>query len=183
MLLNQYLTLALPTLNQFPLSRIIGSWFLPLHPFSKEVWLGVILCSIIEAISIGLIRYRETSDIVPERVSRSLSFGVMSTYQIFCSQSLSDKLRFTPMRIIFFSCFMIDLIVTCAYGGGLATILTLPSFSDVANTLTKMVSLGLDWGAVSDAWIYSVTNSNDVRFYAGLYKIIIFSCSLSSWTF
>lgn len=141
---------------------MIGSWLLPVHPFSKELWLSVILCCIIEAIAIGLMRYKETSNTFSDRVSKSFSFGVMSTYQIFCSQSLNDKFEFTPMRIIFFSCLIIDLIITSAYGGGLATILTLPSFSDVANTLTKMVNFGLDWGAVSDAWIYSVTNSDKV---------------------
>lgn len=121
------------------------------------------MCCVIEAISIGLMRYKETPKSVPDRLSKSISFGAMSTYQIFCSQGLSDKLALTPMRVIFFSCLIIDLIVTSAYGGGLATILTLPTFSDVANTLLKMISLGLDWGAVSDAWIYSVANSDDVR--------------------
>lgn len=130
------------------------------------MWTCVILCCTVEAIAIGLMRFKETPKSAPDRLSKSFSFGVMSTYQIFCSQGLTDKLQLTPMRVIFFSCLIIDLIVTCAYGGGLATILTLPSFSDVANTLLKMISLDLEWGAVSDAWIYSVTNSDDVRAYA-----------------
>lgn len=137
---------------------------MPLHPFSEELWIGVILCCILEAIAIVLVRYEEILESAPDRLSKSMSFGIMSTYQIFCSQGLTDKLEFTPMRIIFFSCLIIDLIITSAYGGGLATILTLPSFSDVADTLSKMVDFQLNWGAVSDAWLFSVSNSEDVRF-------------------
>ncbi|KAL5273556.1 hypothetical protein ACFFRR_000351 [Megaselia abdita] len=85
----------------------------------------------------------------------------MSSFKIYCSQNIVEKLVSTPKRIVLFSCFVVDIIITCAYGGGLATVLTLPSFSDVADTLTKIVDYGLDWGAVSDAWIYSVANSED----------------------
>lgn len=88
----------------------------------------------------------------------------MSSYQIFCSQSVNDDLIQTPKRIIFFSCFIIDLIITSAYGGGLATILTLPSFGEVADTLEKMVDFELEWGGITYDWLYSVEFSEDVSF-------------------
>lgn len=115
-----------------------------------------------EIFSIAIVHFKELPEAVSNRWYKSMGLGLMASYQIFCSQSFSQSITNTPKRIIFFSCFTIDLIITSAYGGGLATILTLPSYSEVADTMTKMVDLGIDWGAVSDAWIYSVDNSEDV---------------------
>lgn len=143
-----------------------------------ELWIGVIVCLIIEAISISVVHYKELPASKPHRLSKSISFGIFSTYQIYCSQSITTNIIHTPERSIFFSSLIIDLIITSAYGAGLAAILTLPSFSDIADTLVKMVSFQLEWGAVSDAWTFSVLNSEDVIFHHGVYiflKIFLIS--------
>ncbi|KAL5278393.1 hypothetical protein ACFFRR_003178 [Megaselia abdita] len=140
---------------------MVGSWLLPVHPFSKEVWIAVAVSFVLEMASIAFVQYHELFKTIPNRFSKSFSFGIMSTYQIYCSQGITDSLERTPKRIIFFFCFIIDLVVTSAYTGGLATILTLPTFSDIADTIPKMVQFGLNWGEVSDDWLISLKFSQD----------------------
>lgn len=143
--------------------RIVGSWLLPVHPFSRGLWIGVFICFVLEMLSISFVQYQEILRAAPDRMSNSISFGIMSTYQIYCSQGITNSVSRTPKRIIFCFCFIIDLVISSAYSGGLATILTLPSFSDVADTIQKMVQFGLDWGDITDLWLLSLISYEDVN--------------------
>ncbi|XP_061393557.1 ionotropic receptor 21a-like, partial [Musca vetustissima] len=176
-----------------PAPRRLASWILPLEPFQFTLWLAVLVYLFVEVISLALTYRFETrfvsamSDSWPE----SLNFGIVTTLKLFVSQSGSKKVISQTVRVLLFTCFLNDLIITSIYGGGLASILTVPSYDEAADTLDRMWSHKLQWAANSEAWVSAIRNAEDDRINGILENFFIYSdekleqlaSSPSSWGF
>lgn len=109
-------------------SRRLASWILPLEPFQFTLWLAVVVYLFVEVASLAL-AYRFESHFISMMADswpESLKFGVVTTLKLFVSQSGSKKVISQTVRVLLFTCFLNDLIITSIYGGGLASILTVP---------------------------------------------------------
>lgn len=57
---------------------------------------------------------------------------------------------------------IVGLILSCAYGAGLASTFTVPRYEPSIDTVQDIVDRRVEWGATHDAWIFSLTLSSEV---------------------
>ncbi|KAM8711688.1 hypothetical protein ACLKA7_012231 [Drosophila subpalustris] len=144
----------------------LASWYLPLQPFQGTLWAAVLVCLGIETLGLVL-AHRKEQKLYEMRDSEvrswwsSWAFGLVTTFKLFISQPGNSNVKSVTVRVLLFACFLNDIIITSIYGGGLASILTIPSLGEAADTLHRMRSHRLQWAASSEAWVYSIRGSDD----------------------
>ncbi|XP_070135129.1 uncharacterized protein Ir41a isoform X2 [Drosophila bipectinata] len=125
-----------------PVPLRLASWYLPLEPFQGTLWAAVLVCLTIETVALVLAYKSE------QKIYQTSSYGN------------SNAISFT-VRVLLFACFLNDLIITSIYGGGLASILTIPSMDEAADTVQRLRTHKLPWAANSEAWVSSIRGSNE----------------------
>lgn len=144
----------------------LTSWYLPLEPFKETLWAAILLCLCAEATGLVLAYKSEQAlYVLPgyrEGWWTCTSFGVCTTFKLFISQSGNSKAYSLTVRVLLFACFLNDLIITSIYGGGLASILTIPSMDEAADTVTRLRFHRLQWAANSEAWVSAIRASDEV---------------------
>ncbi|XP_034106527.1 uncharacterized protein LOC117569468 [Drosophila albomicans] len=134
-----------------PAPHPIINWALPLRPFQATLWICVIACLMLECISLTCTRQCERSSV--RSWQQSLRFGFVSTLKLFVNQSTSYVATSYSLRTVLLASYMIDIILTTVYGGGLAAILTLPKLEEAADSRQRLYEHKLTWTATSHAWI------------------------------
>ncbi|KAH8274541.1 hypothetical protein KR044_008607, partial [Drosophila immigrans] len=134
-----------------PAPHPIINWALPLRPFQATLWLCVLACLMLECISLAFTRQCERSSARSWR--QSLRFGCVSTLKLFVNQSTSYVTTSYALRTVLLASYMIDMILTTVYGGGLAAILTLPKLEEAADSRQRLYEHKLPWAATSYAWV------------------------------
>ncbi|XP_032311524.2 uncharacterized protein LOC6493890 isoform X1 [Drosophila ananassae] len=148
-----------------PVPLRLASWYLPLEPFQETLWFAVLVCLTIETVGLVL-AYKSEQKIFETNHHRKSwwncwKFGLATTFKLFISQSgNSNAISFT-VRVLLFACFLNDLIITSIYGGGLASILTIPSMDEAADTVQRLRTHKLPWAANSEAWVSSIRGSTE----------------------
>ncbi|XP_055907838.1 uncharacterized protein LOC129942791 [Eupeodes corollae] len=145
----------------FSISRRLTSWLLPFEPFQVTLWLGLSGCLFLEFLALMFTRKLGKEDIEEHSWKSSMEFSFISTLKLLISQGTSYIIKSTSLRIIMFSCYIIDIIITSVYSGGLASILTIPAFGEPPDTKERLVKQNFIWGATSYAWIASLANTKD----------------------
>ncbi|ALC40675.1 Ir41a [Drosophila busckii] len=150
-----------------PAPKRLTSWYLPVQPFQTTLWAAVLLCLSIETIGLVLAHRSEQHLYLANRVEniwlRSLAFGLVTTFKLFISQAGNSNVRSVTVRVLLFACFLNDIIISSIYGGGLASILTIPSMGEAADTLERLRAYKLQWAANSEAWVSSIRSSDDLK--------------------
>ncbi|XP_030242073.1 uncharacterized protein LOC108654801 [Drosophila navojoa] len=148
-----------------PAPKRLASWYLPLEPFQATLWAAVLLCLSIETFGLVL-AHRSELELYAGATPvhgwwRSTKFGLVTTFKLFISQSGNSHARSVTVRVLLFACFLNDIIITSIYGGGLASILTIPSLDEAADTMQRMLDQRLQWAGNSEAWVSSIRGSDD----------------------
>ncbi|XP_037956442.1 uncharacterized protein LOC119686054 [Teleopsis dalmanni] len=145
-----------------PAPTRVTSWFLPFKPFQTLLWCGILACLLIETIGL-LMTYHFGNSVENTKKSwtKSFHFGLVTTLKLFVSQSSGKTLSATSVRVILFSCYVIDIIITSIYGGGLASILTLPTLGEAADSVKRLYEHGLVWSGTSDDWTFPLRTVTD----------------------
>ncbi|XP_070135128.1 uncharacterized protein Ir41a isoform X1 [Drosophila bipectinata] len=148
-----------------PVPLRLASWYLPLEPFQGTLWAAVLVCLTIETVALVLAYKSEQKIYQTSSYGKNwwncFKFGSSTTFKLFISQSgNSNAISFT-VRVLLFACFLNDLIITSIYGGGLASILTIPSMDEAADTVQRLRTHKLPWAANSEAWVSSIRGSNE----------------------
>ncbi|EDV97520.1 GH14655 [Drosophila grimshawi] len=156
-----------------PAPQRMINWILPLRPFQGTLWLCIIFCLVIECISLAVTRFKERlSDGIgaPQHNSwqQSLYFGVVSTLKLFVNQSTSYVATSYALRTILLASYILDIILTTVYGGGLAAILTLPKLEEVADSRQRLYEHKLIWTGTSIAWVLALDMDNTDPVLQGL---------------
>ncbi|EDX00750.2 uncharacterized protein Dyak_GE10986 [Drosophila yakuba] len=143
----------------------LTSWYLPLKPFKESLWATILLCLCVEAV--GLVLAYKSEQALYEQPSyrvgwwTCIRFGVFTTFKLFISQSENSKAYSLTVRVLLFACFLNDLIITSIYDGGLASILTIPSLGEAADTVHRLRLHRLQWAANSEAWVSAIRASDE----------------------
>ncbi|KNC22703.1 hypothetical protein FF38_01655 [Lucilia cuprina] len=153
-----------------PAASLQASWYLPLRPFKFTLWLGVLACLFLEALSLFLARKFEQNLIHKKETWWScLEFGYTTTLKIFINQSSDYLVHSHTLRTVLFCCYTMDIILTSVYGGGLSSVLTLPTFGETADSVEKMVKYNLSWMGSSYAWLETIAEeAEENSFYKSL---------------
>ncbi|XP_016025993.2 uncharacterized protein LOC6739267 [Drosophila simulans] len=157
----------------------LTSWYLPLEPFKETLWAAILLCLCAEATGLVLaFKSEQALYVLPsyrEGWWTCISFGVCTTFKLFISQSGNSKAYSLTVRVLLFACFLNDLIITSIYGGGLASILTIPSLDEAADTVPRLRFHRLQWAANSEAWVSAIRASDEALVKDILYNFHIYS--------
>ncbi|XP_068147451.1 glutamate [NMDA] receptor subunit 1 [Drosophila tropicalis] len=149
-----------------PAPRRLASWYLPLQPFQGTLWAAVLACISIEIFGLVLAHRSEEVLYVMSASARdgwlsSCKFAFALTFKLFISQSGNSRARSMTVRVLLFACFLNDIIITSIYGGGLASILTIPSLDEAADTVERLRGHHLHWAANSEAWVSDLRGSDE----------------------
>ncbi|KAH8328499.1 hypothetical protein KR067_010239, partial [Drosophila pandora] len=137
-------------------NRLI-SWTLLLRPFQSALWLGVMLCLLLECLALCVTRRWESSSVPGSHTwFGSLMFGCISTLKLFVNQSTSYVTSSYSLRTVLVASYMIDIILTTVYSGGLAAILTLPTMEEAADSRQRLFDHKLIWTGTSQVWITTI---------------------------
>uniref|UniRef100_A0A1A9W9S3 Uncharacterized protein n=1 Tax=Glossina brevipalpis TaxID=37001 RepID=A0A1A9W9S3_9MUSC len=91
---------------------------------------------------------------------QNFEFGYTTTLKLFVSQAGGEYVRCLTLRVLLFTCFLNDVIITSIYVGGLASILTIPSYEEAADTVERLHNLKCTANLL--AWVYAIRNADDV---------------------
>ncbi|XP_061400434.1 uncharacterized protein LOC133336153 [Musca vetustissima] len=144
-----------------PVPTRVTTWALPISPFTYTLWLAVAFCLFLEALALFLARLFEERQIMQledETIWSSIEFGYTTTLKLFISQGSDYVVDSHTVRMVLFACYMIDIIVTSIYAGGLSAILTLPDLEEAADSVERMYSHNLTWTATSYDWVASIAD-------------------------
>uniref|UniRef100_A0A1I8M877 Ionotropic glutamate receptor C-terminal domain-containing protein n=2 Tax=Musca domestica TaxID=7370 RepID=A0A1I8M877_MUSDO len=139
-------------------------WTLPIRPFPYSLWLAVIFCLCWETVALCLTRFFEDRVVVRQNnasIWSSIQFAYVTTLKLFISQSSRYVVRSHTVRTILFACYMIDIIVSSIYAGGLSAILTIPDLTEAPDSVARLYSHNLTWTSTSYAWITSIVDEGD----------------------
>ncbi|KAH8357605.1 hypothetical protein KR200_004404, partial [Drosophila serrata] len=163
-------------------SRLI-SWTLLLRPFQAVLWMCVMLCLLLESVALCITRRWEhfSDSSQPHTWTGSLRFGLISTLKLFVNQSTSYVTRSYALRTVLMASYMIDIILTTVYSGGLAAILTLPTLEEAADSRQRLFDHKLIWTGTSQAWITTIGDGSADPVLLGLMEQYrVFDASLIS---
>ncbi|KAH8262540.1 hypothetical protein KR026_010626 [Drosophila bipectinata] len=133
------------------------SWTLLLRPFQTALWMGVMLCLLLECLALCITRRWESSSVPGSHTwFGSLIFGCISTLKLFVNQSTSYVTSSYSLRTVLMASYMIDIILTTVYSGGLAAILTLPTMEEAADSRQRLFDHKLIWTGTSQVWITTI---------------------------
>ncbi|CAH4018077.1 unnamed protein product [Pieris brassicae] len=133
-----------------PSPRLLASWTMPLLPFSIYMWVGLLFTFIYEAFSLFVAQHFSAKKIF------------LTTFGIMITQSQNES-NFKSWRIRSVVGWMMltGLVLDNAYGGGLASTFTVPRYEPSVDTIQDMVDRKVTWAATHDAWVFSLSASQD----------------------
>ncbi|KAM7358165.1 uncharacterized protein ACRADG_003219 [Cochliomyia hominivorax] len=143
-----------------PKASFLISWDLPLRPFHLTLWLSIFAGLCLETLVLLLAhKFEEKILNHPNLWWSSFEFGYTTSLKLFVSQNSHYLVKSHTVRTFLFACFMVDIIITSIYGGGLSAILTVPTFGESADTLEKLIMYNLTWTGSSYAWIETLIST------------------------
>ncbi|XP_036331663.1 uncharacterized protein LOC118743212 [Rhagoletis pomonella] len=162
-----------------PAPKRLASWLLPIEPFQPALWAFVFACLCVEILALLFIDHLRPviyslSERLPSTTKTSwwhnFEYAFSTTFLLFVSQSSKGiMVGFTPLRIMLFACFLNDIVITSIYGGGLSSILTVPSFGQAADSVERLYAFQLKWAGDSEAWVAAIRD-DDSEIIQGLLR-------------
>ncbi|XP_052752270.1 uncharacterized protein LOC113511657 isoform X2 [Galleria mellonella] len=132
-----------------PSPRILASWEMPLLPFTLYMWLALLFTLIYASIALTIAQGCSSDRVL------LTTFGMMITQTQYSAGSTWRIRSITGWLLIS------GLVLDNAYGGGLASVFTVPKYEPSVDTVQDLVDRQLEWGATHDAWIFSISHSQE----------------------
>ncbi|XP_030371974.1 uncharacterized protein LOC115622217 [Scaptodrosophila lebanonensis] len=141
-----------------PAPRRLINWDLPMRPFQASLWVCVLFCLLLECVALCLTRRLEYLEAPATAYSwrQSVQFSYVSALKLFVNQSTSYVTSSYSLRTVLLASYMIDIILTTVYSGGLASILTLPAMEEAADSRRRLFEHKLTWAGTSQVWISTI---------------------------
>ncbi|KNC22699.1 hypothetical protein FF38_01653, partial [Lucilia cuprina] len=160
-----------------PAPTRLTSWYLPLKPFHLTLWFGVFGCLLLETLALLTARRFELTVIDNEASNwwSCIQFGYITSLKLFISQGSDYIVNSHTVRTVLFACYMIDIIITSIYGGGLAATLTVPTLGEAPDSVERMYAQGLPWTATSSMWVASIRNDNNTVYHSLYNNFVVYS--------
>nr|UZH23431.1 ionotropic receptor 41a [Anastrepha ludens] len=155
-----------------PAPKRLASWLLPIEPFQPALWGFVVACLCVEVLALLFIDHysaiikalnENSHSTTKNSWLHNFEYAFSTIMLLFVSQSNKGAMvGFTPIRVMLFACFLNDIVVTSIYGGGLSSILTVPSIGLAADSVERLYAFQLKWGADSEAWVAAIRDDESV---------------------
>nr|ADR64681.1 putative chemosensory ionotropic receptor IR41a [Spodoptera littoralis] len=133
-----------------PAPRLLSSWEMPLMPFTWYMWLAVVftyfICLNWDFNSTGI---------------WFIIVSILNAFGMMIGQSQYEGKPSWKIRSVTGWLLIAGLILSSAYGAGLASTFTVPRYEPSIDTVQDIVDRKMEWGATHDAWIFSLTLSTE----------------------
>ncbi|CAH0699987.1 unnamed protein product [Spodoptera exigua] len=133
-----------------PAPRLLSSWEMPLMPFTWYMWLAVVFTY-----------FYASTGILTAQGCNSSSYPFLNTFGMMIGQSQYEGKPSWKIRSVTGWLLIAGLILSSAYGAGLASTFTVPRYEPSIDTVQDIVDRKMEWGATHDAWIFSLTLSTE----------------------
>nr|XP_021194150.2 ionotropic receptor 21a [Helicoverpa armigera] len=133
-----------------PAPRLLSSWEMPLMPFTWYMWLAVVFTYF----------YASTGLLTAQGCSTT-TYPFFNVFGMMIGQSQYESRASWRIRGVTGWLLIAGLILSCAYGAGLASTFTVPRYEPSIDTVQDIVDREMEWGATHDAWIFSLTLSTE----------------------
>ncbi|KAJ9581492.1 hypothetical protein L9F63_023331 [Diploptera punctata] len=143
---------------------------IPLLPFAPKMWLSVCIYLILTTVvlygfSIATHKLLGADQNITNRYSTLLECGFrilgLLVLQVPNDERNQSVPRLIPMRHLVNWLILQFVVITTAYGGGLAMVLTLPRFTPPIETAADLAASGLPWAAMDSAFVFGIKSSPD----------------------
>nr|QIJ45772.1 ionotropic receptor [Glyphodes pyloalis] len=132
-----------------PSPRLLASWEEPLLPFSWYLWLALIFTFVYASIAFTIAKGCSADKVL------------LTTFGIMIAQSQHDVGVSWRVRTVTGWMLLAGLVLGNAYGGGLASVFTVPKYERSIDSVQDIVERKMEWGATHDAWVFSLTPSTE----------------------
>ncbi|PSN57733.1 Ionotropic receptor 41a9 [Blattella germanica] len=157
-----------------PKPKLLPEWQVIICPFNFDMWLAILISILIS--TAALLYTSKLSmrflvigkgDIIPSIYSTWTECG-FRTMGLVVLQVPPDERdwstpRYVPMRHLVTWLILFYFVVTTGYGGGLASVLTLPRFEPPIDTPAEMADRGSIWAGTSDNYIAFLKESTNPK--------------------
>ncbi|XP_021918219.1 glutamate receptor ionotropic, kainate 4-like [Zootermopsis nevadensis] len=157
-----------------PRPKLLPGWMVPIHPFNPDMWYAVGMSVI--GCTLALYITSKTSMRLLGRGTRNNVVNLYSTW-VECAFRTMGLLvlqvppderdfstpRHVPMRHLVTWLILFYFVVTTAYCGGLATVLTLPRYEKPIESVSDLADHNLIWGGMDDAFTFIMRGSSDPK--------------------
>ncbi|CAH1644342.1 unnamed protein product [Spodoptera littoralis] len=133
-----------------PAPRLLSSWEMPLMPFTWYMWLAVVFTY-----------FYASTGILTAQGYGSSSYPFLNAFGMMIGQSQYEGKPSWKIRSVTGWLLIAGLILSSAYGAGLASTFTVPRYEPSIDTVQDIVDRKMEWGATHDAWIFSLTLSTE----------------------
>nr|QRF71033.1 ionotropic receptor [Semiothisa cinerearia] len=131
-----------------PSPRVLASWAMPLLPFTWNMWYAVLMTLLFASLGLSMAK-------------GSFDGTLITVFGVMISQSQKSAERNWRVRRVTGWLLAAGLILVSAYGAGLASTFTVTNYEPSVDTIQDLVDRKMEWGATHDAWIFSITMSNE----------------------
>ncbi|KAJ9578221.1 hypothetical protein L9F63_005551 [Diploptera punctata] len=155
-----------------PKPKRLPEWSIIIAPFNYEMWLAVggsvLLCSTLLYLAYK-ISLKLLGDDINLKMFSNWGWCFLCMTQILVEQAPdgnlnSNKKGHSAMRHLITWFILLYYLVTTAYAGGLACILTLPRYESPIDNIEQMADQNSKWGTSSDdCWIYFLKDSHNPK--------------------
>nr|BAR64800.1 ionotropic receptor [Ostrinia furnacalis] len=144
-----------------PSPRLLASWEMPLLPFSWYMWMALGFTFVYASFALAIAKGCSTDKVF------------LATFGMMVTQSQADVGATWRVRSITGWMLLTGLVLDNAYGGGLASVFTVPKYEKSIDTVQDIVDRGMEWGATHDAWVFSLTLSPEplVKQLVSLFRV------------
>nr|QGW45449.1 ionotropic receptor 41a [Bradysia odoriphaga] len=136
-----------------------SGWFLPVEPFSIAMWNAELITFVGIFVAITIIKG------LFNNVASQLDIGLYftETVGIIMLQSININSNRMPEVILRTITLLACVLIASAYGGGLASIMTVPQFEPPIDSTHQMVLKNIEWGITDggDAWVYDLLDATE----------------------
>ncbi|XP_056641070.1 glutamate receptor ionotropic, delta-2-like isoform X2 [Diorhabda sublineata] len=164
-----YLDLSFPLIRTgvtclVPAPTVDAGWLTPLYSYSYMLWAFVITTFMLAVFGHAVIYYLEEENlfqaiIEPSRLKYNQSIFVI--YKLFVIQALK-KSEIPPGRhgVLFIGImYMFSVFLSNTYSSGLASVMTIPRYYNVIETVEEFVDSGISWAGNHDVWTESISHA------------------------
>ncbi|PSN57697.1 Ionotropic receptor 41a11 [Blattella germanica] len=153
-----------------PKPKLLPGWMVPVLPFNYNMWtavaVSVLICtSLLYFTSSASVRFlaRGTGANMVNMYSSWIECAFRTTGLLVLQVPPDERdwstPRFVPMRHLVTWLILFYFVVTTAYSGGLATVLTVPRYEKPIETVSDLARHNVKWTGIYDAYLVSIKDS------------------------
>ncbi|XP_065072611.1 uncharacterized protein LOC135696992 [Ochlerotatus camptorhynchus] len=139
-----------------PKPRILPPWRTPFLSFTLSLWTAVLVAFCVGVLAVWLIEKVRFSILQPDELPVTFSDSALTMIGFYLEQNAQMRTDLMSCILLFTSLLFAGFMIGNCYGGGLASVMTIPEYEKSIDTIVDLADSGMPWGSHVESWIYSI---------------------------